>query len=116
MTTPPHSFRCSDDVWRAAQAKAASEGKSISDVVRQLLEAYVANSPAPPQLPTSDEKNPAGDLAPPAITVSKTPAIKVRKNVVIKPDTATPAGCPGFEPAAGKPSICKHCDRLKMRH
>jgi len=40
--TPLRSFRIPQDLYEAAQAKAAVEGKSLSDVVRLALENYVA--------------------------------------------------------------------------
>ena len=39
--TPLRSFRIPDEVYRAAQAKAAAKGESVSDVVRKALERYV---------------------------------------------------------------------------
>lgn len=39
--TPLRSFRIPDEVYRAAQAKAAAKGESVSDVVRRALERYV---------------------------------------------------------------------------
>lgn len=39
--TPLRSFRIPDEVYRAAQAKAADKGESVSDVVRKALERYV---------------------------------------------------------------------------
>lgn len=39
--TPMRSFRIPDEVYRAAQAKAAEKGESVSDVVRKALERYV---------------------------------------------------------------------------
>lgn len=39
--TPMRSFRIPDDVYRAAQEKAAAKGESVSDVVRRALERYV---------------------------------------------------------------------------
>lgn len=36
-------FRCSDDLWEAAQRKASAEGETVSDVLRQLLVAYVGD-------------------------------------------------------------------------
>lgn len=39
--TPLRSFRIPDDVYKAAQAKAAARGESVSDVVRSALEKYV---------------------------------------------------------------------------
>lgn len=39
--TPLKSFRIPDDLYRAAQAKAAERGDSVSEVVRAALERYV---------------------------------------------------------------------------
>jgi predicted HicB family RNase H-like nuclease len=39
--TPLRSFRIPDEVYKAAQAKAAAKGESVSDVVRRALERYV---------------------------------------------------------------------------
>lgn len=39
--TPLKSFRIPDDLYRAAQAKAAEQGESLSDVVRAALARYV---------------------------------------------------------------------------
>jgi predicted HicB family RNase H-like nuclease len=39
--TPQRTFRIPEDVYRAAQAKAAAKGESLSDVVRRALERYV---------------------------------------------------------------------------
>lgn len=39
--TPLRSFRIPDEVYRAAQARAAEKGESVSDVVRKALERYV---------------------------------------------------------------------------
>lgn len=41
--TPIRGVRIPDDLWAAVQAKAASEGRSASDVVRDLLTEYVAD-------------------------------------------------------------------------
>lgn len=38
--TPLRSFRIPDDIYRAAQEKAAERGESVSDVVRRALERY----------------------------------------------------------------------------
>lgn len=38
--TPLRSFRIPDEVYRAAQDKAAARGESVSDVVRRALERY----------------------------------------------------------------------------
>lgn len=39
--TPLRSFRIPDEVYKAAQAKAADKGESVSDVVRRALERYI---------------------------------------------------------------------------
>lgn len=39
--TPLRSFRIPDETYKAAQAKAAEKGESVSDVVRKALERYV---------------------------------------------------------------------------
>jgi predicted HicB family RNase H-like nuclease len=39
--TPLKSFRIPEDLYRAAQRKAAEKGESVSDVVRRALERYV---------------------------------------------------------------------------
>jgi predicted HicB family RNase H-like nuclease len=39
--TPLKSFRIPEDLYRAAQVKAAERGESVSDVVRAALERYV---------------------------------------------------------------------------
>lgn len=39
--TPLRSFRIPDELYEAAQAKAADKGESVSDVVRRALERYV---------------------------------------------------------------------------
>jgi hypothetical protein len=51
--TPLKSFRIPDELYRAAQAKAAEEGESVSDVVRAALERYVKRRPSGTGLPTS---------------------------------------------------------------
>jgi predicted HicB family RNase H-like nuclease len=39
--TPSRNVRVPDDLWRAALAKAALQGTTVSDVVRLALERYV---------------------------------------------------------------------------
>lgn len=39
--TPPRSVRIDDALWTAAKAKAAEEGRSVSDVVVAALRRYV---------------------------------------------------------------------------
>ena len=38
---PQRTIRLGDELWAAARTKAASEGRTISDVVREALEIYV---------------------------------------------------------------------------
>ena len=38
--TPLRSFRIPEDVYRAAQEKAAEKGETLSEVVRKALERY----------------------------------------------------------------------------
>lgn len=40
--TPRRTFRISDELYEAAQAKAEVNGETVSDVVRRALEGYVA--------------------------------------------------------------------------
>lgn len=40
--TPLRSVRIADELWHAAQQKAEAEGRTVSDVVREALEKYVA--------------------------------------------------------------------------
>ena len=40
--TPLRNVRVSDELWQAAQAKAEERGETVSDVIRQALERYVA--------------------------------------------------------------------------
>jgi hypothetical protein len=42
--TPPRSVRVPDDLWRAAQEKAARRGETLTDVIRRALERYVRRS------------------------------------------------------------------------
>jgi hypothetical protein len=39
--TPPRSVRVPDELWDAAKAKAAAEGRTITDVVVAALRRYV---------------------------------------------------------------------------
>jgi predicted HicB family RNase H-like nuclease len=39
--TPMRSLRVADDLWAAAQVKAAARGETLSDVIRKALERYV---------------------------------------------------------------------------
>ncbi len=38
---PARAIRVEDELWKAAQAKAAERGETVSDVVRRALERYV---------------------------------------------------------------------------
>jgi plasmid stability protein len=38
--TPLRAIRVPDDLWRAAQAKAAEHGESVSEVIRKCLRRY----------------------------------------------------------------------------
>jgi hypothetical protein len=40
--TPNRAIRVDTDLWRAAQAKAASEGKTVTGVIVAYLKRYVA--------------------------------------------------------------------------
>ena len=42
--TPLKSFRIPEDLYAAAQTKAAERGESVSEVVRKALERYVKRS------------------------------------------------------------------------
>jgi hypothetical protein len=37
----PRSVKVHDDLWRAAQAKAADRGETVSDVIRRALIRYI---------------------------------------------------------------------------
>lgn len=39
--TPLHSFRCPDDLWEAAKAKAEERGENLSEELRKMVERYV---------------------------------------------------------------------------
>lgn len=39
--TPNRTFRCPDDLWEAAQRKAADEGETVTDVLIRALTRYV---------------------------------------------------------------------------
>jgi len=41
--TPTHGFRTPDAKWEAAKEKAAAEGRSVSDVLNDCLDAYLAD-------------------------------------------------------------------------
>lgn len=40
--TPQRTVRVPDDVWKAAQSKAAERGENLSDVIRKALARYAA--------------------------------------------------------------------------
>lgn len=61
MTTPRRTIRVPDEVWLAAAARAASEGRTVSDVVVKGLERYA--HPKPPDT-TSYVRAPSADPAP----------------------------------------------------
>lgn len=42
--TPIRTVRVADDLWRAAHAKAAAEGTTVSDVLRDLLGQWVGQT------------------------------------------------------------------------
>jgi hypothetical protein len=46
-TTRHKSMRIPDGVWRAAKAKAAAEGRTVTDVVTELLQRYISSPPKP---------------------------------------------------------------------
>lgn len=39
--TPLHSFRCPDELWKAAQEKAEQRGENWSEELRKMVERYV---------------------------------------------------------------------------
>jgi hypothetical protein len=39
--TPTKTFRCPDDLWNPAKAKAASEERTVTDVLIKALQEYV---------------------------------------------------------------------------
>lgn len=41
--TPLRNVRISDALWDSAKQKAADEGRTVSEVMRELLEKYVQN-------------------------------------------------------------------------
>ena len=43
--TPNRAIRVEDSLWRAAQAKAAAEGKTLTGVIVAYLKRYVAAPP-----------------------------------------------------------------------
>lgn len=47
--TPIRGIRVPDGVWQAAKDKAATEGKTITDVILAALQRYVNTPTKPPQ-------------------------------------------------------------------
>lgn len=45
--TPPRSVRVEDALWEAAKVKAASEGRTVTEVVVTALRRYVTRPTAP---------------------------------------------------------------------
>lgn len=45
--TKHKSMRIPDGVWQAAKAKAASEGRTMTDIVTGLLQRYIASPSRP---------------------------------------------------------------------
>jgi hypothetical protein len=43
--TPNRAIRVDTDLWRAAQAKAAAEGRTLTGVIVAYLKRYVATPP-----------------------------------------------------------------------
>lgn len=43
--TPLRGFRCDDELWDAAKAKAALEGRDLSAALRELIEKWVMRPP-----------------------------------------------------------------------
>lgn len=39
--TPLRAIRVDDELWKAAQAKAEAEARTVSDVIREALRKYV---------------------------------------------------------------------------
>lgn len=46
MSTTARNIRVDDDRWQAAQTRAAAEGTSVSELVRQWLGDYAGGTPA----------------------------------------------------------------------
>ncbi|MDH6282833.1 ribbon-helix-helix protein, CopG family [Prescottella agglutinans] len=42
--TTLRNIRISDELWEAAKLRAEAEGRTVSDVVREALTAYIAHS------------------------------------------------------------------------
>jgi len=45
--TPPRSVRISTELWDAAKAKAAAEGRTITEVIVDALRRYIRTKPRP---------------------------------------------------------------------
>jgi predicted DNA binding CopG/RHH family protein len=43
--TPPRSIRVPNERWDAAKAKAAAEGRTITDVINEALQRYIMRRP-----------------------------------------------------------------------
>jgi hypothetical protein len=41
--TPPHSVRVAKETWEAATEEAAAEGRAVGDVIRELLDGWLAD-------------------------------------------------------------------------
>ncbi|WP_372943564.1 ribbon-helix-helix protein, CopG family [Mycolicibacterium sp.] len=46
---PLRAIRIPDDLWDAARAKADQEGRSVSEVVREMLARWVTRPPRKPR-------------------------------------------------------------------
>jgi len=57
---PLHSYRCPDDVFLRAKAKAERQGESLSRVIRRALEEYAKPSCTPKRHPfrRADDQQP----------------------------------------------------------
>ncbi len=53
--TPPRSVRVPNELWRAAQSRAAERGQTVTDVIVQALERYVMSNRAKERLGTISE-------------------------------------------------------------
>jgi hypothetical protein len=58
--TPVRNLRVPDDVWRAAQEKAAAEGRSLTEVIVTYLRRYVST---PPRKRAAGTESPAVPVA-----------------------------------------------------
>jgi predicted transcriptional regulator len=45
--TPHRTVRIEDDLWHAAQEKAAAEGRTVTEIVREALALYVTPTRKP---------------------------------------------------------------------